>query len=387
MKNMNLPVHAYYCPDWFEQEQAKIFEQSWQFAGFVEDVLEPGDFITVQVGRSNLVVVRGQDQRLRCFHNMCRHRGTQLLRSTGKAQKALTCPYHDWTYALSGELISVPEEKTQFPMLQKDKLCLHRGSVETWCGMVFVHVQPEPKASFADYFDGVEEKLGPHRPEELVEFAEARTDHVIAANWKIVAENYIDVYHLAHLHSATLNMYDHAKAKFEFVGPHYMFYEPFSTDYAKAMPGAAPMPIIDHIPKDKLGAYVPLLFPNLGLAETESSWSIFHIIPLGPESTRVITRSKVMNKSSWSFALQAARSGLGYFYKQTGAKYEDSKVQDDPLRSGDFMAEDIYACEQQQKSLHSPLFSVGASAEHTESSVRQFQAIIAQWMQASKADA
>lgn len=382
--NLNLPVHAYYDPAWFEREQARIFEQSWQFAGFVEDLPDPGDFLTVQVGRSNLVVVRGSDHRLRCFHNLCRHRGTQLLRATGKAQKALTCPYHDWTYALSGELVSVPEEKTQFPILDKTKLCLHRGSVDTWCGMLFVHVKEHPEPSFADYFDGVEEKLGPHRPEELVEFPEAKTDHVIAANWKIVAENYIDVYHLSHLHSATLNMYDHAKAQFEFVGPHYMFYEPLAPDYEAALPGAAPMPLIDHIPKAQLGAFVPLLFPNLGLAETETSWSIFHIIPLGPESTRVITRSKVMDRSGVSFAMQALRSGLGgYWYKKPSAKYPDSTLPDDPMASGNFMAEDIFACEQQQKSLKSPLYSVGASAQHTESSVRQFQSIVAQWMEAS----
>lgn len=113
---------------------------------------------------------------------MCRRRGNQILRATGKAQKALTCPYHDWTYSLQGELISVPDEATQFPMLNKGSLCLHKVSVETWNGMVFVHADPEPKTSFADRFDGLESMLGPHRPEELVEFAEARTDHVIATN-------------------------------------------------------------------------------------------------------------------------------------------------------------------------------------------------------------
>ena len=85
-----LPVDAYISQDWFDQEQALIFSQTWQFGGFFEDVAEPGDYITVQAGLNNILVVRGLDQRLRAFHNICRHRGTQLLRTTGKAQKATT---------------------------------------------------------------------------------------------------------------------------------------------------------------------------------------------------------------------------------------------------------------------------------------------------------
>lgn len=168
-------------------------------------------------------------------------------------------------------------------------------------------------------------------------------------------------------------MYDHRNAKFEFVGPHYMFFEPLAADYAAALP------LIDHIPPEELGAFVPLLFPNLGLAETENSWSIFHIIPLGPESTQVITRTKVMDQSSLSFTWQALRSA-SFWSRRSSTKYESAQSPDDPMMSGDFMAEDIFACEQQQKSLHSPLFSVGASAQHTESSVRGFQAIIRDWM-------
>lgn len=60
-----LPTHAYHRPDWFEREQKLIFEKTWQFAGFTEDLFEPGDFITTQVGRYNLLTVRGRDQRLR----------------------------------------------------------------------------------------------------------------------------------------------------------------------------------------------------------------------------------------------------------------------------------------------------------------------------------
>ena len=117
-----LPVEAYTSREWFDREQELIFSRTWALAGLMEDIPEPGSYVSVQAGLNNIFVVKGRDHRLRAFHNICRHRGTQLLRAVGKTQKAITCPYHDWTYDLEGALISVPEEEKQFPGL--DKSCL-----------------------------------------------------------------------------------------------------------------------------------------------------------------------------------------------------------------------------------------------------------------------
>ncbi len=373
-KVIHLPKKAYTSEQWFQLEQEKIFEKNWQFAGFIEDLPEPGSFLTVQVGRYSLIVVKGPDEQLRAFHNMCRHRGTQLLRTCGKAGKVLTCPYHDWSYSLKGDLIAVPQEKTEFPDLDKKTLGLHKASVETWLGMIWVH--PEPDApSLKHWLQGAEDYIGPHRVEELYEDPDSITEHEIQANWKIVAENYIDGYHLAHLHSATLDMYDHQRQETGFVGPHFMFYEPLTEAYQKNLKTRSPLPVIDHFDKENpIGAYVPLLFPNLGIGASESSWSIFHIIPLAPDKTKVITRTRVMPVSNWSFYKQEWRSYQ--YYKDKGGKYKQGAEIDDPMMSGDFMAEDVFVCEQQQKSLASPLFSVGATAKKQEASVRGFQ----QWI-------
>ena len=124
-----LPVKAYTDEAWFKLEQAHLFGKTWQFAGFTEDLQDPGDYLTVQCGLQNILVVKGSDQQLRAFHNLCRHRGTQLLRAVGKKQQAITCPYHDWTYNLTGELISVPEKEKEFPDLELKTICLHKASV------------------------------------------------------------------------------------------------------------------------------------------------------------------------------------------------------------------------------------------------------------------
>ena len=374
-----LPVEAYTSQEWFEREQKLIFSNTWRFAGFMEDIAEPGDSIAVQAGLNNIFIVKGRDHRLRAFHNICRHRGTQLIRAVGKAQKALTCPYHDWTYDLEGNLISVPEEHNEFPELDKSCLSLKPASVDIWRSMIFIH--PDPDAgSIMDWFGDVESHLGPHNVEELMEYPEAATSYEIKANWKIVVENYIDVYHLSHLHSGTLNMYDHAKAEYGFVGPHYAFWEPLSADYLANIEQNAAMPLV--LPKDQVGTWVPMLFPGLGLGESETDWSTFHIIPLEPELSRVETRTRVKNASSWEFQKQEWRSSP-FWSKNLSGKYsvEQAASEDDPMVSGDFTVEDIYACEQQQKSLKSPYFEVGASAQAGESPVREHQQVVLDYLE------
>ena len=376
-----LPVEAYTSQEWFDLEQQHIFSKNWYFAGLVEDLNEPGEFKTVQAGLNNIFIILDKNGELSAFHNICRHRGTQLLRAAGKAGKAITCPYHDWTYSLNGDLISVPEEASEFQGIDKSCHGLKKASVGIWRGMLFVHPEEKP-IGLQEWFSGVKQYLGPHQPEELIEYTEGRTSETIKANWKIVVENYIDVYHLSHLHSGTLSMYDHKNAEFGFVGPHYAFWEPLSDHYAKEIGTKSPLPLI--VDNDHLGAWVPMLFPGLGLAESEGSWSTFHIIPLAPDLTRVETRTKVKDTSIWEFTKQEWQSA-SFWEKHSRGKYP--KVEnndDDPMTSGDFMAEDIYACEQQQKSLKSPYFEVGQTAKYGESPVREHQKIILDIIQSSK---
>lgn len=375
-----LPVAAYTDQAWFDREQREIFSKTWAYAGFMEDVSEPGQYITVQAGLNNIFIVMGRDRRLRAFHNICRHRGTQLIRAVGKTQKALTCPYHDWTYDLEGHLISVPDEQTQYRNIDKSCLGLKPAAVDLWRGMLFVHPNPDA-GSIMEWFGDVEQHLGPHRVEELVEYAEGRTTYEVKANWKIVVENYIDVYHLSHLHSGTLHMYDHAKAEYGFVGPHYAFWEPPSAQYGADIEKNSPYPLV--IPAEQAGAWVPMLFPGIGLAESESNWATFIITPLAPDLTRVENRVRVADVSEWQFTKQGTRS-YAFWRDNFGAKYssDNASGEDDPMASGDFTAEDIYACEQQQKSLTSPYFEVGPASEG-ESPVLGHQKVVREWLETS----
>ncbi len=198
-----LPVEAYTSQEWFDREQEAIFSRTWAFAGLAGDISEPGQYTSVQAGLNNIFIVMGRDRRLRAFHNICRHRGTQLLRAVGNTQRAIVCPYHDWTYDLEGSLISVHNREREFPGLDMACFGLKKASVDLWRGMLWVHPN-EHAGSIMDWFGEVEPHLGPHDVDRLVEYAKGRSEYEIAANWKIVVENYIDGYHLGYLHSGTL---------------------------------------------------------------------------------------------------------------------------------------------------------------------------------------
>lgn len=243
--------------------------------------------------------------------------------------------------------------------------------------MIWVH--PELNAvSLAQWFAPISPHLGPHDVESLVEAKDEIVVEEINANWKIVVENYIDHYHLAQLHSGTLNMYNHKKAEFGFEGPHFRFWEPLSDEYQSNLAKNTPMPLVYEASDENKGTWVPMLFPGIGLAESESTWSVFQIIPLAVDKTRVVIRTKVANKSSYEFIKQSTISA-GFWSKKVKAKNSNEDASH-PLGSADFMQEDIYVCEQLQLAMQSPQFEIGPSALHGEEPIRQHQKLVWDWV-------
>ena len=158
--------------------------------------------MTASAGRQPVLVLRDQDGVLRAFRNVCRHRGSRLLAGSGECGKAIRCRYHGWTYRLDGELIGVPEARS-IAGLDKSALGLFPVRVETLAGLVFVnldvHAQP-----LAEQLPGLAERLAPwgieglepHRP----------LDGTQPANWKIVADNYLEGYHVPIAHPGLMRL-------------------------------------------------------------------------------------------------------------------------------------------------------------------------------------
>jgi nitrite reductase/ring-hydroxylating ferredoxin subunit len=137
----------YHDPEWWELEKEAIFKRSWLHIAHMCEIPEPGCFIrkTVEFADSSLVIVHGRDGVVRTFHNVCTHRGTELvLEDQGKRGK-FSCIYHNWTFGTDGNLLSAPD--FELFHVTKESCALKQVSTEVLAGMVFINFDPEPRQS------------------------------------------------------------------------------------------------------------------------------------------------------------------------------------------------------------------------------------------------
>ena len=188
----SLEARYYTSPEVYRQEQDTLFVRTWQYAGHVSEVEKPGDYFTFEIAGQNLFCVRGRDNELRVFHNVCQHRAHELVRGSGNA-KLLVCPYHAWSYELSGELRSGPNVQSVVGF-DRSKICLTPAKVDVFHGFIFVNLDPDAEPMDA-WYPGAREELGAFvplidklKPLEWIDIPEQ-------CNWKVSVENYSECYH------------------------------------------------------------------------------------------------------------------------------------------------------------------------------------------------
>ncbi len=192
-----LPRAAYLDPAVFAWEQQHFFAGGWSCVGHSAQVAEPGDQRAEPVGRGSVLLVRGDDGVLRAFANTCRHRGHELLTCGAVAQRnAIICPYHSWTYSLSGELRGAAGFKGRGAFDTAD-WGLAELAVAEWHGLIFVDSSGQA-SPIADSLRELDELIAPYEPERLV--IAGHHDYDAAANWKILTENYHECYHCPTIH-------------------------------------------------------------------------------------------------------------------------------------------------------------------------------------------
>jgi Rieske 2Fe-2S family protein len=179
----------YVAREIFEADLARIFHRHWLFAGYSFQVARPGDFFTYRIGTESIIVVRDRAGEIRAFHNVCRHRGSQICKTeTGSAHR-LVCPYHRWTYELDGSLVL--DTRREFGV-DKEGLSLRPISIVDAAGLLFFSFS-DTAPDFTDALTTIRRKMKPHA------IARAKiahqVDYVVKANWKIVFENNRECYH------------------------------------------------------------------------------------------------------------------------------------------------------------------------------------------------
>lgn len=196
--------HTYVDPEYFEREQERIFEQMWFCAIRADDIPEMGNFRTVQIGRESVLISRNRKGGIRAFFNVCRHRGALVCtEEAGTVKRNFQCPYHAWTYDLDGKLIAAPN-LINMPEIDRTEYGLRAVHIREWLGYVWVCIADDPP-SFEDSVQGdVRERLGAvgkidsYGTENLV--LGRRITYDVAANWKLIVENFMECYHCATIH-------------------------------------------------------------------------------------------------------------------------------------------------------------------------------------------
>ena len=188
----SLEARYYTDPKVYEMEMDGLFARTWQFAGHASQLEKAGDYFAFEMAGESLFCIKGRDDVIRTFYNVCQHRAHQLVSGTGTT-RVVVCPYHAWTYELTGGLRAGPNINS-VEGFDKSKICLTEVRTELFLGFIFVNLDPDAKP-MEDWFPNARAELEswvPHfadlKPVEWVEIPEN-------CNWKVSVENYSECYH------------------------------------------------------------------------------------------------------------------------------------------------------------------------------------------------
>jgi Rieske 2Fe-2S family protein len=196
-KSSTLPSEAYTSESVFRWELDHFFDRTWVCVGRSEDLRSAGDQRAVAIGLESALLTRGEEGGLHAFYNVCRHRGHELLETgCGTNQKFIRCPYHAWAYGLDGALAGAPGFG-KLAGFDRDGYSLVPLSIVEWHGWLFANASGDAPA-FGEHIGNLGELIKNHGPEELV--TTARHDYEVAANWKVITENYHECYHCSIIH-------------------------------------------------------------------------------------------------------------------------------------------------------------------------------------------
>jgi choline monooxygenase len=205
-----IPSSWYTDEDLFAVESQTVFGNSWQFAARSDQLNNPGNFVTTEIAGEPIVIVRGDDGKLRAFFNVCRHHAAAVLTEPEGCAPQLRCPYHGWTYSLAGELKGTPDfnDVLNFDRADNGLVPVEMAVWENW---IFVRLNGEQNNSGRD-LTVAESELG--KQIESLDLGSLlwfdRRRYELKCNWKVFVDNYLDGgYHVPHLHKGLDSVLDY----------------------------------------------------------------------------------------------------------------------------------------------------------------------------------
>jgi carnitine monooxygenase subunit len=279
MRSRTLPGFYYHDPEIFEREKRRVFHRSWQYVGHVSMIPEPGSYIVRDILDQSVLLLRDREGQLRVFFNVCQHRAHRLLEGEGRLKAAaITCPYHAWSYELSGELRSArgSERMVNF---ETEGFCLSSVRLGSFLGFLFVNLDGAAP-DFDDVTGPLAAEIAAFSPKAAALVCAYRSEYPLKANWKNSVENYSECFHCPISHRALVEgaldygsyrvvVHDHHHShRSRGRGP--------AQGYAAKTEGAAK--------PEEFGSW--LLWPNWCLeVYPGGNLTVFHHVPLAPERT------------------------------------------------------------------------------------------------------
>lgn len=334
-----LPVGAYLDPEVLAWERGHIFE-SWVALGRAEEIAKPRQMKAYGDGAGSVLITRGDDGELHGFENACRHRGHELLPCGGTAEhRAIVCPYHAWSYKLTGELIGAPGHRDA-EGFDPAAYPLHPVEVREWHGWLFANRGTDKP--FAEHIEGLDAILERYDGADLVT-AETH-EYDVAANWKVIVENYQECYHCSSIHPELCAVSppdsgDNLEPQGDWIGGGMDLREGVATMSLDGHSNGTVMTRLDEV-EQRTVMYIALL-PNM-LISLHPDYVMTHVLtPLAPSTTRI--------RCSWAFPRSTVeREGF------------------DPAYAVDFWdltnRQDWAACESVQRGMSTPGYVPGPLA-------------------------
>jgi choline monooxygenase len=330
-------------------ERRAVFGNSWQAAGRVELVAEPGTYLTCDVAGEPVVVVRDGEGVLRAFSNVCRHRAAPVMSEpSGRASK-LRCRYHGWTYDLAGRLRGTPEFEGVADFC-RDEEGLPPLEAAAWGPYVWVHAgqQSVPLAdSLAPMPAETEGRL------ETLRFAERRI-YDLACNWKVYVDNYLDGgYHVNTVHPGLAGVLDYSRYRTV----------TFANTSVQRSPLRPPEPGAD-VAAVRTGAEAQYwwAFPNFMLNLYDGVMDTNLVLPLAPDRCRVI---------------------FDFYFAETEGDTARRFVQSSIDVAEQVQREDVAICEEVQRGLRSRSFDTGRFSVRRETAGYHFHKLLARRLRAA----
>lgn len=328
-----LPAARYWQPDWHQHERDRVFRRSWQLLGPAADVDAPNTHLLADIGDVPVIVIRDGDGTLRGFHNVCRHRAGPLAFCAERGRARLRCHYHGWSYATDGRLLSATdmEPSTSF---DPASVRLPDIRVETWNGLLFGCLD-DSVVALHELLDGIDDRTGRNRLHGY--HHRHRVDYDIACNWKTYVDNFLEGYHLPHVHPTLNQLLDYRCYRTECARWSSLQYSPVDGDAGIYADGEA------------LYWY---LWPN----------TMLNILPGRMQTNRVIP-------------IDAGHCRVRFDYYYPADALADAIVGDHAFSDG-VQAEDIDICEQVQRGLASGSYDTGWLNPRHESGLLHFHNLL-----------